>query len=183
MLSIEKKGHRSSDPRLRGIAIGPVLSRLYIILNNRFSSWYVPNHQQGGFRKNQGCLVQIFAVFLSIETVNCLKKSLFIGLLDFEKVFDSMNRQTLTKDLTRKDVGGTFLKSINSMYREINYLPKLSDNLMGEAISADQGVTQGRNSSANLFSFYISDMNGPLNDLAATDFIGVCFNLLMTPLY
>ena len=75
------------------------------------------------------------------------------------------------KDPMRKDVGGTFLKSINIMYREMNYLPKLWDNLMVEIISADQGVTQERNSSANLFSFYISDMNEPLNDLAATDFI------------
>ena len=148
------------------------MSRLYdIILNNRFCSWYVQNPQQAGFRKYQGCLVQIFALLLSIETANCLKKSLFIGLLDFEKGFGFMNRQTLMKDLMRKDVGGTFLKSINSMYREINYLPKISDNLMGEAILADQDVTQGRDPSANLFSFYISDMNEPLNDLAATDFI------------
>ena len=55
---IEKKGHRSSDPKLRGIAVGSLLSRLYdIILNNRFCSWYVPNPQQAGFRENQGCRI------------------------------------------------------------------------------------------------------------------------------
>ena len=60
---IEKKGHVKSDPKLRGIAVGPIMSRMYdIIINKRFNYWYDPNPQQAGFRKNQGCILQIFGL-------------------------------------------------------------------------------------------------------------------------
>ena len=59
-----KKGHKLSEPKLRGIAIAPSLSRIYDkILNERFCKWFVPNKEQAGFRKNQGCLLQIFSPF------------------------------------------------------------------------------------------------------------------------
>ena len=163
LFSIEKKGHQVSNPKLRGIAVGPLLSRLYdIMLNQRFCSWYFPNPEQAGFRRQQGCIVQIFALLLTLAMAKSLQKSLFIGLLDFEKAFDYMNRPTLMKDLMKKGIGDMCLKSLNNMYNEVNYSPKISNKMVGEAITTDHGVTQGRNSSCNIFSFYISDMCEPL---------------------
>ena len=171
LLPLEKKGHKDNNPKLRGIAIGPLLSRLYdIIINKRFCSWYVPNPEQAGFREHHGCIVQIFALFLTMEMAKSLRKSLFIGLLDFEKAFDFMNRPTLMKDLMEQEIGCIFLRSLNKMYEEINYSPKISRNMMGEPISANHGVTQGRNSSCNIFSFYISDMSNSLKNLDIIDF-------------
>ena len=117
----EKKGHKDNNPKLRGIAIGPLLSRLYdIIINKRFCSWYVPNPEQAGFREHHGCIVHIFALFLTMEMAKSLRKSLFIGLLDFVKAFDFMNRPTLMKDLMEQEIGYIFLRSLNKMYEEIN---------------------------------------------------------------
>ena len=60
-----------SDPKLRGIAISSIIPKIYdIILNNRFNMWYCPNLQQAGFRPQQGCLIQIFTIFLMIELAN-----------------------------------------------------------------------------------------------------------------
>ena len=45
--SLKKDGHTSADPKLRGIAIGLFLSRIYdIMIDIRFCSWYTPNKEQ-----------------------------------------------------------------------------------------------------------------------------------------
>ena len=39
------------NPKLRGVAVGPIISRLYnCIIDHKFRSWFVPNREQGGFR-------------------------------------------------------------------------------------------------------------------------------------
>ena len=56
--AIEKSGHTTKNPKLRGIAIAPLLCRLYdIIIGERFCAWYKPNYEQAGFRPRQGCLL------------------------------------------------------------------------------------------------------------------------------
>lgn len=83
---IEKKGHSINSPKLCGITVGPLLSRLAdLFLNKQFCDWYTPNPEQGGFRKKQGCFIQIFSLFTKIELAKCLNKSLFICLLDFDE--------------------------------------------------------------------------------------------------
>ena len=100
LFPITKKGHTKKDPKLRGIAIGPMLSRLYDhIMNERFCEWYTPNMQQAGYRKGQGCIFQLFALFLLIDNSSRNGKEVFIGLLDFEKAFDYTNRALLLQDM------------------------------------------------------------------------------------
>ena len=41
---------------------------------------------------------------------------------------------------------------------------------MGDPITSNHGVTQGRNSSCNIFSYYISDMKIPVENLRFDDF-------------
>ena len=54
----------------------------------------------------------MFALFLSVEMASILGKSLYIGLLDFEKAFDFLNRKTLLKDLMHKGIGNSLLKNL-----------------------------------------------------------------------
>ena len=45
--AITKPGHTYKNPQLRGIAVAPLLCRVYdVILDNRFRNWYVPNYEQ-----------------------------------------------------------------------------------------------------------------------------------------
>ena len=169
---IEKKGHSLIQPKLRGIAVGPMFSRLYdIIVNFRFEDWYHPNPEQAGGRKEQGCPLQIFGLFIMLDMAKHCGKKVFIGLLDFEKAFDYMNRPTLMRDMMKDGIGSTFLKNLNNMYSEIRYLPKISSHLMDDPIISEHGVTQGRTSSGNIFSYYISDMNEPMEDKGYVDFM------------
>ena len=75
LLTFEKKGHSINEPKLRGIAIGPALSRLYdILIDNRFRTWYHPNMHQAGFREKQGCTLQIFAFLLLLDMAQKINK-------------------------------------------------------------------------------------------------------------
>ena len=173
----EKKGHTLMAPKLRGVAVGPMLSRLFDIMTDyRFSLWYSPNPNQAGSRKKQGCNIQIFALFLVLDMAKCLGKTVFIGLLDFEKAYDYVNRPALMTSMMDDGIGATFLKNLNNMYEQINYLTKTSSRMMDDPIISDHGVTQGRNSSSNIFSYYISDMNDPLENQGYDDFMKI--NLL-----
>ena len=100
-----KKGHKLSDPKLRGVGIGPVLSRVYdSILDTRFCVWYTPNKEQSANRNLQGCPLQVFAVYLLMELAKVKGEQLFIGFMDYEKAFDFLNRRLLIEKLQKKNV-------------------------------------------------------------------------------
>ena len=154
-----KKGHELANPQLRGIAIGALLSRVYDkILTKRFKDWYIPNKHQAGFRELMGCLLQIFVIYLLMELANATGKDLYVAFMDYEKAFDYLNRKRLMDKLCQKNAGKRFVNAIHNMYQTTAYVPKLSKTRLGERIPTEHGVTQGKESSANLYSFYVSDM-------------------------
>ena len=172
LMPFPKKDHSRSDPKLRGIAIGPILSRVYdIIINNRFTQWYHPNPEQAGFRKGQGCILQIFSLILLLDMAKLVKKELFIGLIDYEKAFDYVNRAELVRSMMKNRIGSRFLRNFVNVYRDTKYITKISNSYMGPEINTDFGVTQGKNSSSSIFSFFISDMHDDITELNTTDFM------------
>ena len=154
----KKKGHTVSNPKLRGIALSMVFSRIYDdVIDRRFGMWYAPNLEQAA-RKGQGCVFQIFALLLLIDYAKTLKKTIFIGLLDFEKAYDFTNRAVLVKDLMGRGIGKGLVRAVFNMYSNTSYTPKISRQLVGSPIKTEFGVTQGRKSSGNLYAFAISDI-------------------------
>ena len=127
LLPHPKKGHKITDPKLRGITIGPVISRIYdIILNTRFCLWFSPNKEQAGFRKGHGCLLQILTVYLLMELSNHKKKDLYIAFMDYEKAFDFLNQSKLIEKMIRKGSGKNYIRAIYNMYNQTTYIPKIS---------------------------------------------------------
>lgn len=162
---VTKKGHSIKNPKLRGIGIGQILSRLYdIIIDERFKSWYKPNPEQAGFRKLQGCILQLFTLFLLLDWASYRDHDLFIGLLDYEKAFDFVNRYRLINDLVDEGADRNLVRNIYNMYSETSYVPKMDNNHLGDEISTKYGVTQGKSSSCDIFSFYTSDMPQSFED-------------------
>ena len=161
-----KKGHKTSDPKLRGIGIGQLLSRLYdTIITTRFLKWYFPNMEQAGFRILQGCLLQIFMIYLLIELAKSTKNDLFIAFMDYEKAFDFMNRSILIKKMIERNIGKRYVEAIAQMYSYTAYVPKESNTTLGMGIETKHGVTQGKKSSANFYSLYVSDMPDSLKTM------------------
>ena len=160
-----KKGHTLSEPKLRGVGIGPVLSRGYDdIINARFCDWYTPNKEQAGFTKGQGCPLQVFSAYLLLELAKSQGQQLFIAYMDYEKAFDFLNRKLLIDKLQKKKAGSKFTSAIHRMYSKTSYTPKISDSMLGDSIVTNHGVTQGKKSSANLYSFFVSDMGECLGE-------------------
>ena len=159
LLPHPKKGHTLSEPKLRGVGIGPALSRGYdSIIDTRFCSWYVPNKEQAAYTSGQGCPLQVFSVYLLMELAKAKGKQLFIGYMDYEKAFDFLNRKLLIEKLQSRGAGSRFTSAVFRMYTNTSYRPKISESMLGEAIPTKHGVTQGKKSSANLYSFFVSDM-------------------------
>lgn len=169
--SLKKEGHTSADPKLRGIAIGTLLCRLYdIIIDERFRAWFHPNPEQASC-KGQGCLFQLFLLMMLIDYSKEKKKELFVGFMDYEKAFDFANRAEIINDLIRRGCGKAFTNAISNMMSTSSYYPKMSNNMIGESIESDFGVTQGRRSSGDIFTFYVSEMSSAFDTLQMNDFM------------
>ena len=159
LLPYPKKGHCISDPKLRGIGIGPGLSRIYdILVNARFCNWYTPNREQAGFREKQGPPIQLFTIYLLLDYAEMNDKEVYIIFMDYEKAFDYVNRALLIEKMMQRGAGHKFVKAVHKSYEKTSYLPKLTNAYTGAAIETDFGVTQGKTSSSNYFSMYVSDM-------------------------
>ena len=166
-----KKGHTLKDPKLRGIAIGPVLGRLYdIIVDTRFLEWYQPNIHQSAYRKRQGSLLPLFSMFLMIDVARRKGKSLFILLLDYEKAFDYTNRAEIAKKLSSDNMDDRSIRNFIHMYSNTAYVAKISSDEVGPSIPTKHGLTQGKTSSASIFSYFISDMHEAIDNIQPKDF-------------
>ena len=154
-----KKGHSSKNPKLRGVAISSLLPTLYdILLDNRFKPWLKINPEQAGFREGQGCLVQIFSIYLLMELAKSLNETIFIGFIDYEKAFDFVNRCDVVRDLIAEGAGCKFVRAVANMYKNTYYVPKVTERTTGEPIRARHGVTQGRKSSTSIFTFVMRNI-------------------------
>ena len=130
-----KKGHTLKKPKLRGVALSSLLPSIYdIMIDNRFKSWYEINPEQAGFRESQGCLVQIFALYLLMELARSQNESISIGFIDYEKAFDFVNRCDLVRDMMSEKVGPIFTRAIASMY-EMTYTFQKSQRTEQENLS------------------------------------------------
>lgn len=121
----------------RSYSIAPILNRpIDKILTTRFWGWFEPNKEQAGLRKYQGCLLQIISVYLLLELAKPMNEDLFIAFMDYQKC----------------------ITAVIHMYLSTSYTSKVSNSVFSEPISTKHGVTQGKESSANLYTFYLSDM-------------------------
>ena len=169
--AVSKSGHTLKKPQLRGIGVAPVLGRTYdIMLDQRFLTWYKPNREQSAFRLMHGCPFPLFCVFLLLHYSKQENKDLCIGFMDYEKAFDYANRAHIVLKLIEKGCGRTFTEAVFKMFRATTYVPSY-ENKLCEEITTSYGVAQGRNSSPNFYSFFVSDMPRCMDSLEEKDFI------------
>ena len=98
-----------------------------------------------------------------IDLSKRLNKDMLIGVIDYEKAIDFTNRYRLCEDMMKKHFGKRFLMNYMNSYESTSYVVKESVNERGDSIKTDQGLTQGKTTSANYFSLYVSDMPDGLN--------------------
>ena len=74
------------------------------------------------------------------------------------------------RKLSSDKVGNRAIRNFAHMYCNTKYVAKISNNEVGEDIDTKHGVTQGKTSSASIFSYFISDMHEAINNIHPKDF-------------
>ena len=145
LVKIPKKGDLSNCSNYRGITLlsipGKVFNRIML---ERIKNATDPKlrDEQAGFRKNRSTIDQIATLRIIVEQSLEWNSQLVINFLDYEKVFDSIDRETLWKILRHHGIPQKLVNLIRSMYEDttcrIVHAGQLTDNF-----SILTGVRQG----------------------------------------
>ena len=93
---------KKGDPKLpevyRPISILPIFYKLFsMVLHNRLTVYLAPQQSvgQAGFRKGFSCKDHLTTLSLLCEKAREHNIDMFVGAVDFEKAFDSVNHSTI----------------------------------------------------------------------------------------
>ena len=122
IVKLPKKGDLSQCKNYRGIMLlstpGEILNRIILDIMKAAVD-KLSRDRQAGFRKDRSCLDQIAALRTIVEQSQEWKSSRYINFIDFEKVFDSLDRDSLWKIMRHYEIpsrilhGGDMSKSFN----------------------------------------------------------------------
>ena len=166
---IFKKGDKEDPDNFRGLAVGSAFAKLFSqILLRRLTAFVnekgLLSPNQGGFQKNMSTADLIFLLQTIIDKfVKRGKKKLFVAFIDFQKAYDTVDRDLLLKRLQTLGVNGLFLKNITAMYHTTKYAIKLSNGYLNP-IDSNLGLKQGCPLSPMLFNLYIDDVQDIFDD-------------------
>ena len=145
LIKLPKKGDLSSCSNYRGITLlsipGKVFNR---ILLNRMKDAVDPHlrDQQAGFRKERSCTDQIATLRIILEQSLEWNSPLYVNFIDYEKAFDSVDRESLWRLLRHygvpEKITNIIRKSYEGMTCRIVHGRQLTD-----AFEVRTGVRQG----------------------------------------
>ena len=100
LIKIPKKGDLSRCDNFRGITLlsvpGKVLNRI-ILERMKDEVDKTLREEQAGFRQDRSCTDQIATLRIIVEQSIEWNSSLYVNFVDYEKAFDSLDRETLIK--------------------------------------------------------------------------------------
>lgn len=145
LVKIPKKGDLSSCCNYRGITLlsipGKVFNR---VLLNRMKDTVdlILRDQQAGFRTNRSCTDQIATLRIILEQSLEWNSTLYVNFIDYEKAFDSVDRQTLWKLLRYYGVPQKIVSIIRNSYEGMTCRVVHGQQLT-DAFEVRTGVRQG----------------------------------------
>ena len=165
IIPLYKKGDRNDPGNYRGISLCDISSKVYgSIINKRIQRW-VDEHNitgeiQAGFKAGYSTIDHAFTLMACVQKQfsNNNNRKLYVAFIDFQKCFDTINRNILWPILTKNGINGKLLKCIRKMYDVVKARVRASDNSLTEHIECTLGVKQGDICSPVLFSLYINEL-------------------------
>lgn len=145
LIKLPKKGDLSSCANYRGITLlsipGKVFNR---ILLNRIKDAVDPQlrDQQAGFRRQRSCVDQIATLRIILEQSLEWNSPLYVNFVDYEKAFDSVDRQALWKLLRYHGVPEKLTSIIKNSYEGLTCRVVHGCQLT-DAFEVRTGVRQG----------------------------------------
>ena len=165
ILPLYKKGNVNDPGNYRGISLSDTSSKIYgMIINKRIQDWVSQNNitgeYQAGFKSGYSCCDHIFTLMACVQkqfnnTSN--NRKLYACFIDFEKCFDTINRNLLWPILIKNGIKGKLFLCIKSMYKSVKARVRCGDTLT-DRINCTLGVKQGDICSPILFSLFINEL-------------------------
>eukprot|EP00745_Piridium_sociabile_P040774 TRINITY_DN79113_c0_g1_i3.p1 TRINITY_DN79113_c0_g1~~TRINITY_DN79113_c0_g1_i3.p1 ORF type:complete len:147 (-),score=2.11 TRINITY_DN79113_c0_g1_i3:18-458(-) len=112
MLPLLKKGDVNNPNNYRGISLSDVSSKLFgSIINSRLQEWIEENNttgeHQAGFKKGYSTVDHMFTLLAIVQKQFSYNRKLYVAFIDFEKAFDSINRNLLWPISIKNGINGT----------------------------------------------------------------------------
>ncbi len=135
--------------------------------------WYVPNYEQPGAQKGRGCEEQILTIRLLIDIAHKSKCTHYIAFIDYQKVYDKVNRWKLFRHLDLKGCGTAFPQALTASMKNS------SGTIGSESFSASAGVCQSASTSCPLFTFFIESTIDAIATSGPDGWLGNLHTLLL----
>ena len=145
VIKLPKKGDLRDCNNYRGIMLLSVPGKVFNrVLLERMKDAVDPilREQQAGFRKNRSCADQIASLRIIVEQSLEWKSPLYINFIDYQKAFDSVDRETLWKLLGHYGIPGKMIRLIKCIYEDMN-CRVIHAGRMSDSFHVNTGVRQG----------------------------------------
>ena len=145
LIKLPKKGDLSNCANYRGITLLSVPGKVFNrILLERMKSAVDPllRDQQAGFRQNRSCVDQIATLRIIVEQSLEWNSPLYVNFVDYEKAFDSVDRETLWKLLRHYGVPTKLVNLIRNSYAGMT-CRVVHGGRLSDSFSVRTGVRQG----------------------------------------
>ena len=162
VLPLYKKGDVNNPNNYRGISVSDVSSKLFsTIINRRLQEWVQDNNitdeYQAGFKQGYSTIDHVFTLIAFVQKQLSMHRKLYVAFIDFEKAFDSINRNLLWPILLKNGIKGKLYKCIRSMYDNVKCKIRCGTKLT-DYVKCVAGVKQGDVCSPILFTLFINEL-------------------------
>lgn len=176
--ALHKKGDATDPNNYRLLNINSTLGKLYsVCLNNRLADFVEDQLSdfQFGFRARRSTEMATLVLLSYIRHAVARGKRLYLIFVDFQKAFDTVNRDKLFLRLLNMQVPTTFVDAIRAMYADLRARIRNHPDL----IPLELGVKQGDPLSPLLFALYINRLEGFLKERGWTGYRAEGYALLL----
>lgn len=160
IVPLYKKGDRNDPSNYRGITWVNIIGKIFsLLLRNRINKWCedknILNDSQFGFREGRSTCDAIFVLHTIIQKVLSKRKKLWCIFIDYQRAFDTVDRDALWVRLLQSGVSCKMIDMIKCIYNVVQSCVKLtSKSELSTFFDVSIGLKQDEPLSPLLFLFF-----------------------------